>query len=55
MVGGVLEYSSLLIGYRSLLIAVALLYGFAYLFGREHLAFVKVIPQQKEATGTSPA
>ena len=37
MVGGTLEYSSLLIGYRSLLIVVALLYAAAYLAGRRQL------------------
>ena len=34
MVGGVLEYSALLIGYRALLIAAGLLYGLAFLAGR---------------------
>jgi SAM-dependent methyltransferase len=34
MVGGVLEYSSLIIGYRALLIVVAGLYATAFLFGR---------------------
>jgi spermidine synthase len=37
MVGGVLEYSSLILGYRNLLILVAVLYGFAFLFGRRHV------------------
>ena len=37
MVGGVLEYGSLIFGYRMLLIAVAVLYGLAFLFGRRHL------------------
>jgi hypothetical protein len=37
MVGGLLEYSSLLIGYRALLVVVAGLYGLAYLAGRRHL------------------
>jgi SAM-dependent methyltransferase len=37
MVGGLLEYGALVIGYQSLLLVVALLYGFAYLFGRRHL------------------
>jgi hypothetical protein len=37
MVGGVLEYASLLVGYRSLLIVVALLYGCAFLAGRKYL------------------
>ena len=37
MVGGVLEYASLVTGYRTLLILVALLYGAAFLAGRRHL------------------
>jgi hypothetical protein len=37
MVGGLLEYGSLLIGYRMLLIVVAALYGLAFAFGRQHL------------------
>ena len=38
MVGGLLEYTSLVIGYRNLLIIVAVLYGFAFLAGRRNLA-----------------
>ena len=38
MVGGLLEYASLLVGYRSLLLLAALLYALAFLFGRRHLA-----------------
>jgi hypothetical protein len=37
MVGGVLEYGALLVGYRALLVAVAVLYGLAFLTGRRHL------------------
>jgi SAM-dependent methyltransferase len=37
MVGGLLEYMSLIVGYRTLLGAVAILYGLAFLFGRQHL------------------
>ncbi|MGZ6963597.1 MAG: spermidine synthase [Acidimicrobiia bacterium] len=37
MVGGILEYTALITGYRALLILVALLYGLALLFGRRHL------------------
>jgi hypothetical protein len=37
MVGGLIEYVSLLIGYRALLLVVAGLYGLAFLFGRSHL------------------
>jgi Spermine/spermidine synthase domain len=36
MVGGVLEYTSMIFGYRWLLILVAVLYGFAFLLGRAH-------------------
>lgn len=37
MVGGILEYTALITGYRALLILVAALYGLALLFGRRHL------------------
>jgi hypothetical protein len=37
MVGGLIEYSALIVGYRALLFVVAFLYGLAFLFGREHL------------------
>ena len=37
MVGGVLEYSSLILGYRNLLVVALALYGLAFLFGRRHL------------------
>ena len=37
MVGGVLEYTSLVLGYRNLLIVALVLYGLAFLFGRRHL------------------
>ncbi|HZZ63980.1 MAG TPA: hypothetical protein VFE17_00650 [Candidatus Baltobacteraceae bacterium] len=37
MVGGILEYSSLIVGYHALLIIIALLYGCAFLFGRKQL------------------
>ena len=42
MVGGVIEYVSLIVGYRALLIVVAGLYGLAFLTGRRHLATAKV-------------
>jgi hypothetical protein len=38
MVGGVIEYVSLITGYRALLIVVAGLYGLAFVTGRRHLA-----------------
>ncbi|MGZ8566615.1 MAG: spermine/spermidine synthase domain-containing protein [Actinomycetota bacterium] len=37
MVGGVLEYTAIMTGYRNLLLLVALLYGLAMVFGRRHL------------------
>jgi SAM-dependent methyltransferase len=37
MVGGILEYTALVTGYRALLFLVAILYGLALLFGRRHL------------------
>ena len=37
MVGGVLEYSSLILGYRNLMVVALVLYGLAFLFGRRHL------------------
>jgi len=36
MAGGVLEYSSLIVGYQSLLLLVGVLYAFAFFFGRLH-------------------
>jgi hypothetical protein len=38
MLGGVLEYLSIVTGYRMLLVAVALLYGLAFVTGRRHLS-----------------
>ncbi len=38
IVGGVLEYGALIVGYRALLIGVAALYAMALLAGRSHLA-----------------
>lgn len=37
MIGGTLEYASLVTGYRALLIAAAILYGLAFLSGRRYL------------------
>jgi spermidine synthase len=37
MIGGTLDYASLVTGYRALLIAAALLYGLAFLSGRRYL------------------
>ena len=51
MVGGVLEYLSLISGYRWLLVLVAVLYGLAFLTGRAHLNVVDRGP----AAGSSSA
>lgn len=37
IVGGALEYLSLITGFNFLLIVVAVLYGLAFVFGRRHL------------------
>jgi SAM-dependent methyltransferase len=42
MVGGLIEYTALIVGYRSLLFFVAVLYGLAFFFGREHLGAPEV-------------
>lgn len=48
MVGGTLEYASLVVGYRSLLIVVAVLYGLAFLCGRtETTGDVEPAPAQR--------
>ncbi|HWL91063.1 MAG TPA: spermidine synthase, partial [Actinomycetota bacterium] len=41
IVGGVLEYGALVVGYRALLIVVAALYGLAFLTGRSHLEIAR--------------
>jgi hypothetical protein len=38
ILGGVVEYLSLITGFRFLLVIVAVLYGLAFVFGRRHLA-----------------
>ncbi|MGZ5298811.1 MAG: spermidine synthase [Actinomycetota bacterium] len=38
MLGGVLEYGAIVVGYRNLLILVAVLYALAFVTGRHHLA-----------------
>lgn len=40
MIGGLLEYASLITGYQALAILVAVLYSLAYLTGRRHLSTV---------------
>jgi len=37
IIGGILEYASLIVGYRWLLVFVAVLYGLAFVTGRKHL------------------
>jgi spermidine synthase len=51
MVGGLLEYSALVVGYRALLPLVAILYALALLSGRLHLAQAS---RRAEATVTAP-
>ena len=43
MIGGILEYLSLIIGYRWLLAVVALLYGVAFITGRGHLRITQPV------------
>jgi hypothetical protein len=49
MVGGVLEYLSLVTGYRGLLVLAAILYGLAWVFGAHKLGGAE------ETTGDEPA
>ncbi len=51
MVGGVLEYGALVVGYRNLLVLVALLYGLAFVTGRRHLG---ATGHAVDAPATSP-
>ena len=37
MLGGVLEYGAIVVGYRNLLVVVTVLYGLAFFMGRRHL------------------
>ena len=53
IVGGVLEYGALIVGYRALLIGVALLYASALLAGRAHLAGER--PARSVPLAPSPA
>jgi hypothetical protein len=46
ILGGVLEYGALIVGYRALLVVVAALYAWALLAGRSHL--------RKEGIGVTP-
>lgn len=56
MVGGLIEYSALVVGYRSLLIVVAALYGLAFLFGRRYLngAAPETVPAVADLAGSAP-
>jgi hypothetical protein len=45
LLGGILEYLSLIVGYRWLLVVVALLYGLAFITGRGHLRAVSGSPK----------
>ncbi len=51
MVGGVLEYASLIVGYRWLLVFVAVLYGLAFLTGRRHLQTAGPMAARNAAAG----
>jgi len=44
MLGGILEYASLVVGFRALLAVVAMLYGAAFLLGRRHLTGPAPVP-----------
>ena len=44
MIGGILEYGSLIVGYRALLIVAAGIYLLAYLAGRKHLVGDAAVP-----------
>jgi hypothetical protein len=44
ILGGTLEYLSLLTGYRNLLVVVGLLYGAAFIFGRRFLRVPSRVP-----------
>jgi hypothetical protein len=58
MIGGILEYFSLLIGYRWLLVLVALLYGLAFVTGYRHLRIAvptaRRAPQPAASSTTNP-
>jgi hypothetical protein len=54
MVGGVIEYAALITGYRALLIAVAVLYGAAWLFGTR-LRVMADVGLSEDSSGASGA
>lgn len=51
MVGGVLEYFALVVGYKSLIFVVAALYGLAFLTGRRHLRELRMRSQVEISSG----
>jgi hypothetical protein len=52
MIGGILEYSSLIVGYRWLLVLVALLYGLAFITGWRHLRIAgPAVPRMPQTAG----
>jgi hypothetical protein len=51
IIGGVLEYSSLVIGYRWLLVLVALLYALAFITARSHLRSPAPAPPPPKGIG----
>jgi Spermine/spermidine synthase domain len=55
MVGGVIEYVSLITGYRALLIVVAGLYGLAFLTGRRHLTAAPAVGKPREPVAATTA
>jgi hypothetical protein len=56
MLGGVLEYGALVLGYRNLLLGVALLYGLAFVTGRRHLGVSQTDDvQEVPPLGSQPA
>jgi hypothetical protein len=55
IVGGVLEYGALIVGYRALLIGVAALYALALLEGRSHLTGGQPATYSPPGSSASPA
>ena len=55
MVGGVIEYAALITGYRALLIAVAILYGLAWLFATRFRVLADLGLSAEETPGAGAA
>ena len=55
MIGGILEYTALIVGYRWLLVMVALLYGLAFITGRRHLRIAAPTAAHTPQTAASSA